>query len=145
MNNINTEIIIQKSHFGTVKNVSFSHDGTYLAVVPFEGSIDFRDIQGRLVARRLLYNGSVGWFQWHPSENRFLAASYDGKVILRDVHGEVYMSLDHGACLNSMSIRADGTAIVTEGNGAVRLWDTSGALIEEIAETGEDIRRAGFL
>ena len=145
MNSRNTEIIIQKSHFGTVKIVSFSHDGTCLAVVPFEGSIDFRDIQGRLVARRLLYNGSVGWFQWHPSENRFLAASYDGKVILRDVHGEVYMSLDHGACLNSMSIRADGTAIVTEGNGAVRLWDTGGALIEEIAEGREDIRRAGFL
>ena len=128
------EIIIQKSHFGTVKNVSFSYDGKFLAVVPFEGSIDFRDIRGRLVSRKMFFNGSVGWFQWHPSENLFWVASYDGNVVLSDVYGTVHMFLDHGAYLNSMAIRGDGTALVTEGDGAVRLWETGGTLINEIAK-----------
>ncbi|HPB83179.1 MAG TPA: WD40 repeat domain-containing protein [Spirochaetota bacterium] len=145
MNNWNPEIIIQKSHFGTIKNVRFSHDSRYLAVVPFEGSIDFRDIRGHLMARKLFFNGSVGGFHWHPEENLYYAASYDGKVLMSDCYGNVHMSLDHGGYLNSFDIAADGSALVTEGGGTVHLWNNSGSLTTTLAVGADDIRRAGFL
>lgn len=145
MNNKNPEIVIQNVHFGTIKNVSFSKDGRYLAIVPFEGSIEFRDIMGRLVSKNLFFNGSVGGFQWHPLTSQFLAASYNGKVMLSDLQGEVHMSLDHGGYLNGVMMRSDGSALITEGGGAVRLWDDRGTLNASVAEGDDSIRRAGFL
>lgn len=136
-------IVVQKGHPGSVMAMRFRPDGRVLAVVPFAGSIHFRDADGTLIDRLRVFNAVLD-VRWLPSGG-FVAASPYGEISVRDEHGIEISAFRCGDSASSMALDPSGSIIAVEGRGVIGLWDLEGRFLRNVFESEEGFHRIGFV
>ncbi|MEZ4717308.1 MAG: WD40 repeat domain-containing protein [Caldilineaceae bacterium] len=118
------------NHFGRVKSMAVSPDGTRLALGTDDGEVRIWRVDDGELERMLLgFTGVVVSVAFSP-DNRLLAgsSSLEGTILLWDVAtGDVLGRLQgHADGAEAVTFSPDGTLLASGGHdGTVRLWDVA--------------------
>ena len=117
---------------GTILNLSFSPDGSLLAVSPDRYAVRIWDLKEKnwLTRLRSSFTGAVSALVFSPDGETLATGHYDGLVRIWEARtGNLLLEFDTGAVVQSLTFSPDARLIASGGsfeNSQIQLW-TSGS------------------
>ncbi len=128
-----------------VLNLSFSDDGTKIAAVREDKSLEIRSIDGAVLSTWKASDHLVYKVKFSPNGQNVASISEDGKVRLWTPDGQLIKQLDaHDAWIWDIVYSPSGDRIATASHDQrVKLWSPTGDLLQT-CETGDRITAIAF-
>lgn len=129
-----------------VLDVSFSPDGSYLATVGLENTLDLWDANGEKIRTIQAHDKAVTSLSISPDSQTILTGSDDNTAKLWSRDGEALQTYNSGeGTLTSVGMSPDGETFVTaDADGVVKLWNRDGAQLSAIAAHGDWVLAVRF-
>ena len=137
---------VLRGHEGGVWFAAFSPTSDQLATGGFDGTVRLWSLAGKSLAVLANHKGSVRSVAFSPDGSQIVTGGYDETARLWNAAGEqVNVLAGHDGKVD-VAFSPDGSQIATAGNdsGIVRLWNSSGELLEEFRVSQKEISSVVF-
>lgn len=133
--NMERESVIPICH-APVTALATSPDGKYLLVGTADGKVEMWNwIEKRKIPLRLApYVGRVQYVAFTGDGQRFVSATADGEVVVRDMRGAETARANCYGELQVAALSSDGSLLATQRSGGLAVWKLAGQYIQPVAE-----------